>query len=99
MNKNWAEIDCVITNTCITCGVNFDLDGFDNCWLFIAGYVKPREAIQASARVRHLQSKTINVVFLGKLVNPAVYIDDCKEVKNPVYNVIYNNNILEDKRT
>lgn len=98
VNETWSKFDCVITNTCITCGVNFDLNGYDACWLFLTGFIKPRDAIQASARIRHLDSKTINVVFLGKkLINPSVYIDDRTEVNNEVYNIIYKNSLIEDK--
>lgn len=98
VNETWSEYDCVITNTCITCGVNFDLNGYDSCWLFLAGFIKPRDAIQASARIRYLDSKNINVVFLGKkLINPSVYIDDRTSVNNEVYNSIYKNSLIEDK--
>lgn len=98
VNETWSEYDCVITNTCITCGVNFDLDGYDACWLFLTGFIKPRDAIQASARIRYLDSKKINVVFLGKkLINPSVYIDDRTEVNNDIYNIIYKNSLVEDK--
>ncbi len=95
---NRSNYDYVLTNTCITCGVNFDLNRFDSCWLFVAGFIKPRDLIQVSARVRHLQSKTINVVYLGKkLVNPAVYENDTKLINNPVYDTIYNSFYIEDK--
>lgn len=98
VNETWSEYDCVITNTCITCGVNFDLNGYDSCWLFLTGFIKPRDAIQASARIRYLDSKNINVVYLGKkLINPSVYIDDRTEVNNEVYNTIYKNSLIEDK--
>lgn len=98
VNKTWSDCDCVITNTCITCGVNFDLQGYDACWLFLSGFIKPRDAIQASARIRYLDSKNINVVFLGKkLINPSVYIDDRTDVNNEVYNAIYKNSLIEDK--
>lgn len=98
VNETWSEYDCVITNTCITCGVNFDLNGYDSCWLFLAGFIKPRDAIQASARIRYLDSKNINVVFLGKkLINPSVYIDDRTSINNEVYNTIYKNSLIEDK--
>lgn len=98
VNETWSEYDCVITNTCITCGVNFDLNGYDACWLFLTGFIKPRDAIQASARIRYLDSKNINVVYLGKkLINPSVYIDDRTEVNNEVYNTIYKNSLIEDK--
>jgi hypothetical protein len=97
VNTHWAEYDCVITNQVITCGVNFDLEGFDEVWMFLMGFVKPREAIQVSARIRKLKEKRINVSFLGALKNQNCYIDDTKQVNNPIYSVVYNDALIEDK--
>jgi hypothetical protein len=97
VNEVWSDIDFVITNTCITCGVNYDLEMFDTVWLFLAGFVKPREAIQVSARIRHLKSNTINVVVLGNLLNRGCYEDDTKKINHKVYTNIFNNALIEDK--
>jgi hypothetical protein len=97
VNDVWSQQDFVITNTCITCGVNYDLEMFDNVWIFLAGFVKPREAIQVSARIRYLKSNTIFVSFLGNLKNPTVYKDDTSIIKNKVYTNVYNNALIEDK--
>ena len=97
VNTHWAQYDCVITNQVITCGVNFDLEGFDEVWMFLMGFVKPREAIQVSARIRKLKEKRINVSFLGALKNQNCYIDDTKQVNNPIYSVVYNDALIEDK--
>ena len=97
VNKCWSDYDCVITNQVITCGVNFDLEGFDHVWMFLMGFVKPREAIQVSARIRKLKENTINVSFLGSLKNKNCYVDDTKEMNNPIYSVLYNDSLIEDK--
>jgi len=97
VNEIWQNYDCVITNSVITCGVNYDLLGFDNCWLFFNQYAKPREMIQVSARIRHLESKTINAVYMGKMVNSQVYVDDRLQMQCPIYDGIYNLSINEDK--
>jgi hypothetical protein len=97
VNTHWNEVDFVITNTCITCGVNFDLEGFDHVWIFLANFVKPREAIQVSARIRKLKTNTINVAFLGNLKNPNCYIDDTLQMNNKIYSIIYNDALVEDK--
>lgn len=96
VNETWIGLDFVITNSCITCGVNFDLKGFDSVWLFLSYFVKPREAIQVSARIRHIESNIINVCFLGRLTNTTTYINDTKDVNNPIYTNIYNNFLIED---
>lgn len=97
VNSHWADYDCVITNQVITCGVNFDLERFDEVWMFLMGFVKPREAIQVSARIRKLKENTINVSFLGALKNQNCYIDDTKQMNNPVYSIVYNDALIEDK--
>jgi hypothetical protein len=97
VNTHWAQYDCVITNQVITCGVNFDLEGFDHVWMFLMGFVKPREAIQVSARIRKLKESTINVSFLGSLKNQNCYIDDTKEMNSPIYSVLYTDALIEDK--
>jgi len=97
VNTHWSEMDCVVTNQCITCGVNFDLERFDHVWLFLASFVKPRESIQVSARIRKLKSNSINVVYLNKMTNQDCYIDDTKKINNPVYSVVYRDALIEDK--
>jgi hypothetical protein len=96
VNKHWADKDVVMFNSTITCGVNFDLNGFDSCWCFMAHFSRPRDIIQATARVRNLASETINVVFLGPLFNTPTYQNDTSIVGIPEYNIIYDNFILED---
>lgn len=96
VNCTWNELDYVITNSCITCGVNFDLEGFDTVWIFLAGFVKPRDAIQVTARIRHLRSETINVCFLGVLRNNTVYQNDCIDMNDAVYTKLYKNYLIED---
>lgn len=97
VNEVWSQHDFVITNTCITCGVNYDLHMFDQVWLFLASIVKPREAIQVSARIRYLKSNTIYVSFLGNLKNPPVYKDDTNAINHRVYTNVYKNALIEDK--
>jgi len=97
VNEVWSQYDFVITNSCITCGVNYDKKMFDSVWIFLANFVKPREAIQVSARVRYLNTDTINVVMLGNLRNPSVYEDDREKINHKVYNNVFKNALIEDK--
>jgi hypothetical protein len=96
VNKTWAEYDCVICNQVITCGVSFDKVRFDKVILFLASFVKPRQAIQVSARIRHFSSNEIDVYYMGRQSNQECYIDDRKEMKCPVYSRLYEDSIIED---
>jgi hypothetical protein len=67
VNKYWADIDFIITNSKITVGVNFDIKNiFDCCFLFLAGFSSPRDVIQASCRARHIISDKVYVNFIDK---------------------------------
>ena len=96
VNKTWAEFDCVICNQVITCGVNFDMKGYDKVIMFLASFVKPRQTIQVSARVRDIATNEIDVYYMGRQSNQECYIDDRKEMKCPVYNQLYEDSIIED---
>ena len=96
VNKTWAEFDCVICNQVITCGVNFDMQGYDKVVMFQASFVKPRQAIQVSARIRNISTNEIDVYYMGRQSNQECYIDDRKEMKCPVYSRLYEDSIIED---
>lgn len=92
---HWKDKDLVVFNNCITCGVNYDLEGFDSCWCFMAHYNIPRDIVQATARVRKLASNTINVVYMGVLINKKAYLDDTRRINIPAYTKLYNNFLIE----
>jgi len=96
VNKTWAEFDCVICNQVITCGVNFDMKGYDKVIMFLASFVKPRQTIQVSARIRNVSTNEIDVYYMGRQSNQECYIDDRKEMKCPVYSRLYEDSIIED---
>jgi hypothetical protein len=62
INKVWADVDLVISNNSITCGLNYDnnIDIFDNVYLFIAGHNKAFEMCQFTMRTRELKG---NIYF------------------------------------
>lgn len=95
VNSVWTNYDCVITNSVITCGVNYDMLGYDNCWLFFNKYANPREMIQVSARIRHLESRFINVVYMAASWNQPVYTDDRTVMNCKIYDNIYSKTIIE----
>lgn len=69
VNESWKDLDLVITNQCITVGVNFDLrDEFDSVFLADTSFVSMREIVQTSRRIRHLKTDEIHYtnISLGK---------------------------------
>ena len=59
----WGKplVRCVITNSCITIGVNFNTkDVFDNVFCLYNSFVGARDVIQALFRVRHPKSKDMH---------------------------------------
>jgi hypothetical protein len=97
VNAVWSNLDFVITNNTITCGVNYDLatKPFDTAYIFIASYTQPRDAIQVSYRPRILTSNTIFVTFMGKMNQREVWEDDTGFC--PKYKSLYQANLLELK--
>jgi hypothetical protein len=97
VNETWSKYDCVICNSVITCGVNFDLAGFDKVFMFLASFITPRQSIQVSARIRNLSTNEIDVYYMGRQSNTECYIDDQKEMNCPVYNQLFTDSMIEDK--
>jgi hypothetical protein len=97
VNETWSQFDCVICNSVITCGVSYDMGGFDKVFMFLASFITPRQSIQVSARIRNLSTNEIDVYYMGKQSNIECYVDDRKDMKCPVYNQLYEDSLIEDK--
>ncbi len=97
VNETWSNYDVVICNSVITCGVNFDLDGFDEVIMFLTSFITPRQSIQVSARIRKLKNNKISVYYIGAQCNTNCYIDDRKVIKCPVYSQLYKDSLIEDQ--
>jgi hypothetical protein len=96
VNKTWGDFDVVICNQVITCGVNFDMKGFDKVFMFLASFVKPRQSIQVSARIRNLATNEIDVFYLGRQSNTECVIDDRQQMNCPVYSRLFEDSMIED---
>lgn len=59
VNNNWKTKKCIITNTCISVGVNYDIPDFDKIFIYYAGWVNPRDIIQVSKRPRYVKNNTM----------------------------------------
>lgn len=96
VNSSWNELDCVICNGVITCGVNFDLTGFDKVFMFMAPFITPRQGIQVSARIRSLTTNEIIVYYLGRQINSPCDTKDIEQMGNClVYKRLFKDSKIE----
>lgn len=76
VNNVWSNKRCVITNPCITVGVNFNLNHFDCVFAFWAVWVSHRDFFQNLYRCRHLKSNEIHLIVDGKTFDtPFIHAD------------------------
>ena len=66
VENEWKKADFVLTNSKITVGINYELDDFESVFLSVAGFSSVRDVIQASARLRQINSNHIYVHFMDK---------------------------------
>lgn len=97
VNESWANVDYVITNNIITCGVNYDQTDFDYVYIFVAGFNVPRDMIQVSYRTRHLNSGIIKICYMGGKTNQNAWLNDCSKMNCPIYNQLYRDILIEKK--
>lgn len=97
VNEAWGDNSFVITNTMITCGVNYDNEDFDKEYIFIGSFNTPRDIIQVSYRPRHLTSGLINVCYLGKMRQTNTWEIDTKDMNCPIYTQMTESILVEKK--
>lgn len=85
VNTIWSNKRCVITNPCITVGVNFDLNHFDCIFAFWAVWVSQRDFFQTLYRCRKLKSNEIHLVINGKTFDTPFWHAD---VRCPIYQAL-----------
>ncbi len=59
VNDIWNNSRVVITNSCITVGVNYEFNDFDKIYLSYADHISPRDCIQSSFRIRNTKENVI----------------------------------------
>lgn len=96
VNMHWADLDAVICNQAITCGVNFDIGSFDICYLFIGAFNSARDILQVSARARQFTTNKIRACFLSGHPIDAYQID-IDRMNHPVYTQTFKNILVEKK--
>lgn len=97
VNKSWKEEQVVITNTCITCGVNYDQEDFDAIYLFIAKYSSPRDVIQVSYRPRTIKENKIYACFISAGVVSNSWHNDKAAMDCRIYTKLYDDCLIEFK--
>ena len=97
VNKTWKEEQVIITNTCITCGVNYDQEDFDAIYLFIAKYSSPRDVIQVSYRPRTIKENKIYACFISAGVVINSWHNDKAAMECQIYNKLFDDCMIEFK--
>lgn len=99
VNDSWKNEDFIITNSMITCGVNYDSvdEKFDKEYIFVSSFTIPRDVAQVSYRPRNLSSNTIQVCFMGKMIQNKTWEVDVNEIGCKIYSDMIDSIITEKK--
>lgn len=97
VNITWSDLDFVITNMVITCGVNYDKTDFDKEYIFCTSFTSPRDAVQVSYRPRTLNTNQIVCCFLGKMTQTNAWEVDTEIIPDPVYSQMIDSILIERK--
>ena len=74
MNETWTKYDFVVSNNVLTVGVNFDVEYFDQCFLFIAPFNEMRDIVQFSYRPRKITDAIIKLCFIGEHLIKIIHV-------------------------
>jgi len=97
VNVNWKDLDFVITNMIITCGVNYDETDFDKEYIFVTSFTSPRDAVQVTYRPRTLNTNRINVCYLGRMTQTNSWEVDTEVLLDPIYTAMIESILIERK--
>jgi hypothetical protein len=97
VNDSWLDLDFIITNNILTCGVNYENKDFDYKYIFVASFNCPRDIIQVSYRVRNLLSGIINICYMGTMNQANTWVCDKIRMDDKKYNSLYDSIIIEKK--
>jgi hypothetical protein len=97
VNNAWANKSFIITNSIITCGVNYETEDFDKEYLFVSSFSIPRDVIQVSYRPRFLSSGIINVCYVGKMQQTNTWETDTHLLTCPIYKKLIHSVLIEKK--
>lgn len=95
VNSAWRDLDFVITNNIITCGINYDQQDFDSCYIFVARFNQARDILQVSARSRYFSTKTVRICFMEKMEQTDTWESDIDSMNHPIYTELVGNILIE----
>jgi hypothetical protein len=101
VNVSWSDVQCVIYNSRITVGVNFNLeDIFQQLFVYGSSHACcVRDTFQGTLRVRHITENVMHVYIYQKAVNyrlPLKYDDIVKEIQELV---VVNEMLIQNKES
>lgn len=94
VNKHWTNEDFIVSNNVITVGVNFDIDYFDQVYLFIAPFNEMRDIVQFSYRPRKINDNIIKFCYIGQKFNWDKLDKECT-IKSTEYKNLRDNIMIE----
>jgi len=97
VNEAWSDYKFVLTNSVITCGINYENEDFDYAYIFTASFNSPRDIIQVSYRARFLSTGIINVCFLGSMNQINTWKVDNMAVNDVKYDNLIESILIEKK--
>jgi len=83
VNEVWATKRCVVTNTTITVGVNFDIEHFDSIYAYYANWVSQRDFTQVLFRCRTIRTNNIYIFREGGKGRSSPWIHS--NLSDPIY--------------
>lgn len=95
VNDNWSgDTKFVITTSCITVGVNYELDDYDKIYLFVSSVNDARSVIQTSMRLRNIKDNEMELCYLDKyrgrdFIYPVIYQKNIIKKLNHMLNQLY----------
>lgn len=97
VNTFWSLYDFVIVNKIVTCGVSFDMNHFDEVFIYVENRASCRELGQVSMRVRKLLLRRINIIYIDEIKGKHNPINKDFAIMNncPIYKELYNNMCIE----
>lgn len=96
VNKSWEKPKFIVSNNILTCGVNYDVEDFDFCYIYVASHNTPRDIIQVSYRARYLSTGRIMLSYWGKMEQPASWFT-ASDISCPIFDTLHRNILIERK--
>jgi hypothetical protein len=99
VNIPWKDKSFIITNSVITCGVNYDdiEFSFDTEFIMVSSFSVARDIIQVSYRPRKLNTNIINITYVGSMHPITSWETDDTYINCPIYTQMIESILIEKK--